>query len=68
MSTEISKAAVPDFNAAFNAGELDEVEKLTTKDTDWASTVLERAFYSDPLLNFIYLNFAQTNGNVRGRE
>lgn len=37
-----------------DAGNLDGVVKLTTKDTDWASKVLEQAFYTDQLLNFIY--------------
>jgi ribosomal protein S18 acetylase RimI-like enzyme len=28
--------------------------KLTDQDTDWAAKVLEQAFYTDPMLNFIY--------------
>lgn len=54
MSTESSRVAVrPSLNAS-NAGDLDGLNKLTTKDTDWASETLEQAFYTDPLLNFIY--------------
>lgn len=30
------------------------MNKLTTKDTEWVSKVLEKAFYTDPMLNFIY--------------
>lgn len=30
------------------------MNKLTIKDTGWASKVLEKAFYTDPMLNFIY--------------
>ena len=44
MSTESNKAAVRDFNAAFNARDLDRMDKLTTKDTDWASRFLNRHF------------------------
>jgi ribosomal protein S18 acetylase RimI-like enzyme len=54
MSIESNTAAVPHFRDAFNAGDLSGVGELTTKDTDWAAKVLEQAFYTDPLLNFIY--------------
>jgi ribosomal protein S18 acetylase RimI-like enzyme len=30
------------------------VNKLTTKDTYWAAKILEQAFFTDPMLNFIY--------------
>jgi hypothetical protein len=30
------------------------VNKLTTKDTEWAAKILEQAFYTDPMLSFIY--------------
>ena len=44
MSTESNKAAVRDFNATYNACDLDGVDKFTTQDTNWASKVLEQAF------------------------
>ena len=54
MSTESSKAAVRRFHDPFNAGDLDGMDELTTKGTDWASKILEQAFYTDPMLNFVY--------------
>jgi ribosomal protein S18 acetylase RimI-like enzyme len=54
MPTASNKSAVLDSHAAFNAGDLDRMDQLTTEDNDWASKVLEQAFYTDPLLNFIY--------------
>lgn len=54
MSTESNKTAVYRFHDAFNAGALDGIDKLTIKDTGWASNILEQAFYTDQLLNFIY--------------
>jgi ribosomal protein S18 acetylase RimI-like enzyme len=54
MSTGSNKVAVRPSQHAFSAGDLDGVNKLTTKDTDWASEILEQAFLTDPLLNFIY--------------
>ncbi len=30
------------------------MNELTQKDADWASKVLDRAFYADPMLNFVY--------------
>jgi ribosomal protein S18 acetylase RimI-like enzyme len=54
MSTEKNVAVDPRPYDAFNAGRLDGVAELTTKDTGWTSKILEQAFYSDPLLNFIY--------------
>jgi ribosomal protein S18 acetylase RimI-like enzyme len=54
MPTESNKAAIHRPQDAFNAGDLDGIDELTTKDTDWASDILEQAFYTDPLLNFIY--------------
>jgi ribosomal protein S18 acetylase RimI-like enzyme len=54
MSTESNMAAVQRFHNAFNAGDLDGIDKLTTRDTDWAAKILEQAFYADPMLNFIY--------------
>jgi hypothetical protein len=44
---------IADFSCVY-AGDLDGVDELTTQDTDWASKILEQAFYTDPLLNFIY--------------
>lgn len=54
MSTESNMAVVQHFHAAFNAGDLPRVEELTKEDTAWASEILEQAFHTDPLLNFIY--------------
>jgi ribosomal protein S18 acetylase RimI-like enzyme len=54
MLTESNNTAVQRFHNVFNAGVLDGIDKLTTKDTDWASKILKQAFYSDPLLRFIY--------------
>jgi hypothetical protein len=54
MSIESSKAAVRRSHDAVEPGKLDRVNALTTKDTDWAAKVLEQAFYTDPLLNYIY--------------
>ena len=54
MSTESKVVVVQRSYDAFNAGDLAGVDELTTKDTDWASKILEQAFYTDPLLNFIY--------------
>ena len=54
MSTASNKAAIRHSQDAFSAGDLDGIDKLTTKDTDWASKILEQAFYTDPMLNFIY--------------
>lgn len=54
MSTESNKVAVRRSQDAFNAGDLDGIDQLTTKDTDWAAKILEQAFYTDPMLNFIY--------------
>jgi ribosomal protein S18 acetylase RimI-like enzyme len=54
MSTESNIAVVQYSHAAFNAGDLDGVEELTTKDAAWASEILRLAFHTDPLLNFIY--------------
>jgi ribosomal protein S18 acetylase RimI-like enzyme len=50
MSSESNRVAAQ----LVDAGNLDGVVKLTTKDTGWAANILEQAFYSDPLLNFIY--------------
>lgn len=49
MSTE-STLTVDTMNEVHLNG----VTEITTKDTEWASKVLEKAFYTDPLLNFIY--------------
>jgi ribosomal protein S18 acetylase RimI-like enzyme len=54
MSTESNIAVVQYSHAAFNAGDLNGVEGLTTKDAAWASEILRQAFHTDPLLNFIY--------------
>jgi ribosomal protein S18 acetylase RimI-like enzyme len=54
MLTASNTPADQRFHTAFNAGDLDGIDKLTTKDTDWAAKILEQAFYTDPLLNFIY--------------
>jgi ribosomal protein S18 acetylase RimI-like enzyme len=54
MSTESNMAAVPHSHAAFPAGEHPGVQALTTEDAAWASEILKQAFYTDPLLNFIY--------------
>jgi ribosomal protein S18 acetylase RimI-like enzyme len=54
MSTKSNKATVRRSQDAFSAGDLDGVDKLTTQDTDWAAKILEQAFFTDPLLNFIY--------------
>lgn len=42
----------------------DRIDKLTTKDTDWAAKVLERAFYTDPMLNFIYADTINKPGKL----
>src|SRR5262245_48451685 len=54
MPTESNKVAVRRFPDALNASDLDGVDELTTQDTEWASKILEQAFYTDPMLNFIY--------------
>jgi ribosomal protein S18 acetylase RimI-like enzyme len=54
MSTESNTAGVQRFHNAFNPADLNGIDRLTTKDTDWAAKTLEQAFYTDPLLNFIY--------------
>lgn len=40
------------------------VAELTTKDTDWASKLLEQAFYTDQLLNFIYSDTIDEPGKL----
>ena len=64
MSTESNKAAVQRFRDASNAGDLDGIDQITTKDTDWASKILEQAFYTDPLLNFIYSDTINEPGKL----
>jgi ribosomal protein S18 acetylase RimI-like enzyme len=41
-------------DGAFNTGNPASVKRLTTADTDWSSNLLEKAFYTDELLNYIY--------------
>ena len=72
MSTEENKAVVRRFlmeplSGSYNAsntGKLDGVVKLTTKDMDWASKLLEQAFYPDQLLNFIYGDTIHEQGKL----
>jgi ribosomal protein S18 acetylase RimI-like enzyme len=40
------------------------VYEVTTKDTDWAAKVLEQAFYTDQLLNFIYADTIDKPGKL----
>jgi ribosomal protein S18 acetylase RimI-like enzyme len=47
-------------NIAVNNG----VNEITTKDTDWAAKVLEQAFYTDQLLNFIYADTIDKPGKL----
>jgi ribosomal protein S18 acetylase RimI-like enzyme len=54
MSTDSNMAVVQHSHTAFSAGDLNGVEKLTTEDAAWASEILEQAFQTDPMLNFIY--------------
>jgi ribosomal protein S18 acetylase RimI-like enzyme len=54
MSTESDRAVVDSTQMAFNADDINRIDKLTTEDTAWASNVLEQAFSTDPLLNYIY--------------
>ena len=54
MSTESNQVDVAHFHDAFNALDLGGIDELTTQDTNWASNILEQAFYPDPLLRFIY--------------
>ena len=49
---------------AFDTDKVDGVAELTTKDTDWASVVLEQAFYTDQLLNFIYGDTIHEQGKL----
>jgi ribosomal protein S18 acetylase RimI-like enzyme len=49
---------------AVNTGKLDGVAALTTKDTDWASKLLEQAFFTDQLLNFIYGDTIHEQGKL----
>lgn len=54
MSTGKNVTDNQQYFVAFNTGKIDSVSDLTTRDTDWASKLLEQAFYKDQLLNFIY--------------
>lgn len=54
MSNESNRVVAQPVDDAVDAGNLDSVDDLTTKDMEWASKILEQAFYTDPLLNFIY--------------
>lgn len=51
-------------NRTANTDKLDGVIELTTKDTDWASKLLEQTFYTDPLLNFIYGDTIHKQGKL----
>lgn len=62
MATESNTAVVQSFHNTFYAGSLDGVDELTTKDTVWASKILEQAFYTDPLMQ-CYLE-TQNKNNV----
>ena len=64
MSTGSNKAAVRPSQDASNAGDLDGLDKLTTNDTGWASEILEQAFYTDPLLTYIYADKIDEPGKL----
>ena len=66
MSTESNTAGVQRFHDAFNTGDLDGIDRLTSRDTDWAAKILEQAFYADPMLNFIYGNSINKPGKLNG--
>ena len=54
MSTESSKASIRRSRDSFEPAHLHGVTRLTSKDTDWAANILKQAFFTDPLLNYIY--------------
>jgi hypothetical protein len=51
-------------NVAIDTVSFDEVYEITTKDTVWAAKVLEQAFYTDQLLNFIYADTIDKPGKL----
>ena len=64
MSTEIRNTAVRPSHRPSTAGDLDGLIRLTTNDTGWASELLEQAFYTDPLLTFIYADKIDEPGRL----
>lgn len=54
MLNESNLANSQGFGDTFRAGNLNGVNELSIKDINWATKVLEQAFYTDPMLNFIY--------------
>jgi ribosomal protein S18 acetylase RimI-like enzyme len=64
MLTEENVTVNQSPDRAFNTGKADGVAELAINDTEWAAKVLEQAFYTDPLLNFIYGDTIHKHGKL----